>query len=739
MAGEQQTIKQKKAQCKKAGAAYAKMMKPFEKGKFPTEFAESSEKKFLLEYKDVIEDYLQDEDLKKEAVSSDFQSLVEAYQNHGGAEMSDNQKMEFGGVSNLVRDKMEQNGDEQQEAESGEGSSEVSGAQKEGLKDISKWLLRNMNKTGMFGDSRMQFVQNYVLRQPARVKLCAYYLVETDARKLSGDNLYEAVKASQQPSYVPNLERFKSKMIATKFKVWKRINADQFYWEKLSQSMRCAVEQSHAIFRFGNAGDSEVNESDAKDTEQASSPKTENKTSGSGAGTPKNENSKFVNDLYQEFQQLEKEILVQMKEKETLNAQGKWGEDKNKALEEKIDNYAALAMEITKRFKAGEESAGEYATEDGKLDEPSEWIERIGETAPGKVGDALGSVAEKLGDEKAPQLSQDIGRWTGLVGNGFSSISGIVSFGLLIKDIVQMARKNAYVSSSTKMEEAADVIQNLIEKASDALDLYKGFKEIDDKSTFATQSAGIAGMVTGSVSVAVGATKMVTAGVQRSHLTNASNAIGENKDLSENDRKKAQQAAELRKKILQKKQMSAGFDMAVGGLNVAAGALTFTGVGTVAVPFLEAAATGVSLISSLSDFIASKLIVKKAIDVYIDMDNIFKAVQEYLLNQQKKTGGKMPSDGKIKEYIRLEAAAQMGCSSINEFYNYVTRQYAILIHDKAMLDKNGNPIKVGKDGKPIDLSQTNKDFAELLKGFGLKANYKKQKPTINTIQKRMSM
>ena len=728
-------IKKQKGEYEKVGKAYKKMLKPLKNSAFPAEFIEKSKVQFLQEYKEVVEDYLQDEDMKNEAISEEFASLVDYYKVSQSTEEQESTGG-IGGISGLVRKGIKDAGenvlgDGNEELES---NASISGEQMKGLKDISRWMLRNMNKTGIAGSSKSQFVQNYILNQPARLKLCAYYLVETDARKLSGESLREAIVESQSSSYVPNLERFKDKMVASKFKFWKRFDGSQFYWEKLSESMQYAVSHAGDILKIGDLGSTEVTASDGTDSEQDSEKKQSgSNTSGNGS------EGKFA---YARFKLIENMILRELKRKEKLKEENKWTKDDQNQLDLLVNDYVKSGKVISEAVRDGligdidfDKREG-YAVEKGKISGAQSITGTIGGSVIGTVGDIV--AADELLDivkaEKHTTRMKASGNWLG-------TISGIVSFGVLITDIVRMAKKDSYVSGTTKVEEASSVIESVIKLASDGLELYKGFKDIEDTAKFAIQSASVAGMVAGSVAVVAGGVSMATAKIKKSHLTNADESIQKNTELTDKDKERAANAAKMQKRLLDNKQVTAGMNMAIGALNIAAGALTFTGVGVGLAAVLSGVATGISVISSIYSLLKSKSNNNKIIDEYIHMDAIYPVVkadmESKLTEEQKEKGVTLPKEDKIKEFIRMEAVVQMGFVNTNDFLNYITRQYAVLIHDKALLQDDGKtPVEIGNDGNPI-LSQTNKDFAELLKGYGLNADYRKGRPTVNTIQKRM--
>lgn len=115
--------------------------------------------------------------------------------------------------------------------------------QREGLKTFQQWLQKHCDTAGIqisgFGSKGP--VRNYAeefMKLPARVQLKALYLVETGKRKDPmevADN-----RDSQKDSYVPDMNKLRNTMVASKFKFFKRFNGSQFYWNKLQDAVEIA-------------------------------------------------------------------------------------------------------------------------------------------------------------------------------------------------------------------------------------------------------------------------------------------------------------------------------------------------------------------------------------------------------------------------------------------------------------------------------------------------------------------
>lgn len=109
---------------------------------------------------------------------------------------------------------------------------QLTDAQKINMNKISQWMVRNAAGS----DTASSFVLNFIMNQPVRLKLLAYYLIETESRRAT-----DSLGILNSQGYVPDLNHFKDKMIASKFKFWKRFTGSAIYWDKLGDAMRTAL------------------------------------------------------------------------------------------------------------------------------------------------------------------------------------------------------------------------------------------------------------------------------------------------------------------------------------------------------------------------------------------------------------------------------------------------------------------------------------------------------------------
>lgn len=122
--------------------------------------------------------------------------------------------------------------------DSNEIDAKLSDKQLKALDSIDRWFLRNYNNGGTVGT--LINVKNHhgeivseLFSKTKRERLFIYYLIETRQRKNPG--VFD-VFSSQ--SYIPDLERFKDRMLASKFKVMSRIMGGYTYMGKVTESMQ---------------------------------------------------------------------------------------------------------------------------------------------------------------------------------------------------------------------------------------------------------------------------------------------------------------------------------------------------------------------------------------------------------------------------------------------------------------------------------------------------------------------
>lgn len=250
---------------KEAGKAYKKFAKYQNKDKTKTEADKKNEKKAFFEtYRHVMEAYEEQGDRigkegenketgysnllpifgKKEA--KEFVTAYYVYINHQDEE-NENDHNEENPLQNVIdtvdrKSRYAENGPENDVHDVAGGNGEpvegmivprqLTSVQKTNMNKISRWMVRNAAGS----DAASSFVLTFIMNQPVRLKLLAYYLIETQSRRAT-----DSLGILNSQGYVPDLDNFKDKMIASKFKFWKRFTGSEIYWDKLGDAMRTAL------------------------------------------------------------------------------------------------------------------------------------------------------------------------------------------------------------------------------------------------------------------------------------------------------------------------------------------------------------------------------------------------------------------------------------------------------------------------------------------------------------------
>ena len=708
----------RKKQYAKAGKAYQQVIKNAEKtGNIAS--IDDTKRQFMIAYSEVINAYRNDIEIGNKDISSEFRKLVLDSQNYlsysrGEVSVSQNQDATMATFSSSLgtglRGIEETPGARKAAAEEDISGQRITANQKSGLLDIAGWLLRNMDKTTKMGESKSAWVRGYMLRQPPRVKLLTYYMVENGAMSLEGDALKAAIVKSQSPDYVPNLARFKSKMIASRALVHKRVFGGKFQWETLAQSARFSASMAGQLARFG-IEPSEVQNANASST------------SGNGPGIV------LPSDLMTHLVDLNKiredlETLIHEREA----AGNGWTRSNNAQLQIKLKAFWREATQLIQQVQIlGDFGVG---AEGGKIS---------------AAGDVQGTI-----DEGGGYLADSLETLHGLMNERFDQIGDASSYiaviaavnaaATAVTNLVELFTKRNYTTGEEKLEKSVELISNLWKVTRACVTVYEKAKNVENVMGPAT-----ADLVSGILDFGEGGVQVFSAGVQKSRLTSSQKKIQENQSLTEKDKRLTDQAARLRRRQLNTKQKVGGMKMATGAIEIAAGILTATGVGAPVAAALKLVALGMTIFQSVYAYYQKKSNIKQTIDDYLLMDqNILPIVAgglTRLAEYQNTVMGRpvpLPSPDQLRDQVRLECAAMMGFYGLNEFYNYITGVYAELIYSKAMLTEDGNPIPVDENGKPQVLTETNKQYIEMLGAYGLKPDFKNRRPTAATIQKKMA-
>jgi hypothetical protein len=634
-----------------------------------------------------------------------------------------------------------------------------------GLKDISAWMLRNGAKTGAYsGNERIRFVTKGVLNEDARVKLFAYYLVEKGMEKEANPDSLKVALAESQTNYIPDLAAFKDKVIASKFKFWKRFDASHFYWEKISAAIRLAIKNRDFLKPFGSLGH-EVNASDqggedaGEQAQDASKDKSKGNASsatpqpasggsgdsGSAGNTPVQSQpakSKAAADsnaaaLKKAAQERETRLsdyvaagkmLMEMRQKLSKNPhQDEMNQkalinaqiarvnmlfedlkDSDKNVENIYETLAGGDLQDTPEKEEEKDTseqlgeASEAITDAMDLPgQPSELMEHYNNLAKAANGMNPSWHIAEIPDE-AVEYMKNLGATEDVLSIAGSALS---CFNLVLK-MVKIYQDSSTMTAGTLAMEGMDAFSSAFEIASSLTETIQGLLGVAEAAVETT--SGAMGAVAGAINIVSGLVTLNAMADQQDSLDTAKSKLKRDS--------KAQKMVRLGERTTSIRADHAAAQMVSGSLELMGGVLTATGVSAVAGAALGTVGAIISLTSDVVKYFQNRQNMKDTIDDYVNMDKMMD-----IINKSVKDKSSMNTD-EVKDQLREEMVARLHYASIEDLYDSIVDEYAAYIYNHIFFE-NGNL------SKPLDKeAKANEGYIDLLKGFGAEPDFSKKKP-----------
>lgn len=638
--------------------------------------------------------------------------------------------------------------DKKDDSEAPAMDANLSGAQLNGLNEIAKWMYRNDSKTGAISLAPTQefFVRN-LLKQPARVKLFMYYLIENKKRH---NPKPEDVMESQM-TYVPNLERFKNQMIATKFKFWKRVDGSYIYWEKLEQVYHTAQSCMGIFALYGNLGpaDSVSRESEPTGVSQAG-----DAAEGGSAPAPLTEQEKKA----REREQTLYDLIDLIGQHRTLVADREGGKDIS------LDFVEASALVINTVFqklvqldasmqdiKPGEEDFESTAGEKAE--------EYIGYGATAVGAGASVDKTESVLDGAKKVFGKKLIKWNlsdaslkglNLSSGILTSVAGVTSFASVLAGIVNVYRNAESLSPGEVAVQVSGIVGSFAEIANTITTGAYAIKNAGfvggaaeaGKAALAHADAAAAGAsaVVGGITMIQGYAQTATADAG---LQTGEEAMADLKKsgASNEAMEKMNEIHALESRINESRLSSGGMQAVAGGLQMIGGLLDASGAGAIAGTIFNTLGSAISLAKSIKEYFERKNNMISTIDTYIKMDVLWKAVSKGLVSKAHRQKNEVQSrETQIRTQLRAEALGLLGYSSPESFYRHITRTYAEFMYYEAFYKDAEHTKAITKE----EAKSGDNPYAKMIKSFGLRLKYPEKEdgvpsPDIETIASKMSI
>lgn len=741
-------------------------------------------------YADTIRSYLEMPSSKRDE-SIETSLLVDAFYHY-----KDEKIEEDDSLKSIVKEKVEMVGgqvepenidDKDEEKENNDQG--LTDAQKNGLREIAKWMYRNSFRQGRIdwikniGLSVAQWAKHgnfqsdysytsydkhynvdQIMSKSEREKLLIYYLVEN--RKTNGTTVQpEDVNASQ--SYVPNLENFKDRMIATRWKFWKRVQGNEIYWEKLGTAAQLA--EQNAFYLTALKGSEVVDENLIKnDAEEKVNDELKEEVKEEAEGEAKGQaQTAAKKELKESDREEAKKKLIDI---------GRKGSERKILIEEFDDMLKEYQALITKRddlvkdTEEYNENENTIKNKEQLLQDKLNKIVAINKELPNKdeLIEIIYKCADSTSEDKKSSITGYIAMGSGSVlGNGLAALPSahnFISIGTIPAENLNIAGGafgtlgavsklvSAYYSLRSLLNTkdvqtfAENTAQGLKVARTTAEGLYMGAAGLSkiiqhvEKAGMTLQGTTekLGSYITGTAVVAgIGmVTEAITFTEAYNRFDDTSIAAGYLKDVEEAKKKRRELSGrtklsenDRREDVLDKmlsannsrKRKTAAFDMVGSGIAFAGNTLTVMGPLSPVGMILSLVGTGVKVIGTLWNMWDSHKGKKETVYNFFGVYDAYNQLISVAPEKQKQTF--INEKKAVLKELRHMILAKLNLFSLDQGYFYAVRKMAELLYYKTFFKNDRSTLLTRDDLKSANYEYVKSEYVPRLKVLGFKPQF----------------
>ncbi len=635
-------------------------------------------------------------------------------------------------------EKMDNKKKPEQELSKEEVDSELSKEQLKAVDEIDQWFLRNYNNAGLAG--RLIDVRNHhgeivseLLKKTKRERLFIYYLIETKQRKRP--EIFD-VYASQ--GYIPDLEKFRNQMLATRFKIISYALGGYVYMHKLTESLQINRDYKELIKDCAKA-DFKQKRLKGEELEALKEKKAEYRLYMLGQTA---QSTKAYRDKALEVKNKGKQKTEQDK-KDVERLKKQFASDIKELI--RADNEMDRAVRIE-----GIDKRGQKRPESFQNVKDTNLIDLQDNTGAYAGG---GSGVAKLVPESWHLIDSDALK-VDMYADAFASstIAGLGSVLGICYGIISLTENKDTITGSEKAYYIADILQSAAKYMETVMTGYEtGRQYAAGVTTVSTSVATKAlGMTAAGIDTAKNVYTAVAGRLDQKNSEKASELLKDKlhqkylkqmqieyetdeekkqREASETLEEKEKREAEFRKARYEKNMLKVSEDISgrkkkYGALKSAASSITMAGM---AVPVVG---TMVSVSGTVLGFVMSILssvdlsgIREKMFDNYFQFDSFLDDVK----NEMRDKGRSVYDEKEFKVRMRRVLAATAGFADMPSACDQISRKYA-------------DQIIKGLFGKPEERVEgvEREAYIELIKSFGLPYDEKKKIPRASLLARRMN-
>lgn len=581
----------------------------------------------------------------------------------------------------------------------------ITGAQKEGIRQICAFLTRRSCRTGKTQEA---FVKG-VIDMPPEQQLVVFYLVESGRHKVNmGSDFYSAING-----YVPDAAAFRKKVCNKYF-------SSAVNWSIISSAVTSARDMGQDIAKYADL-ESHITESDLAYENVSNDPEQYEiqekslidlilyrysmlqllyRTSGLKPEMPFDlvHDEKLRVRMYEEYKLIEdlSKKLVEIHKAHPIKDQ-KMPENEGKSDVYKEDQGTSASDAALEVVNTGRQITG-YMQRSKK---PVETI--------------VGAFASATKDFVKSNSTYQYG-WTSL-----NLLSGVVG---ICFDIAAIRKYELSKEHMVTVEKWDQRINNTSSVVRNVRNLVTGSTDIMVNSGFISQTGSFAKGVTtasGIVDIVTGTTDIISAGIRLGRNVTSINDMSRstdrlmsralNKSTTKDDRKLTR-FIHYNTRNQSRVNYAAGVQGIKGALSMLSGILVITGALTIPGIVLGAISfVGGEIYQGVVDAKMRKGVIKTAVDDYLGVN---KAVDKIMKDKYDDLEPKEEAKtrDKITKAVRKEALAKLGLSSYKQCFRQICEEFGTLLYDKVFGDKAAD-----KEEKEM--------YTDALKSMGMKITFPK--------------
>lgn len=622
----------------------------------------------------------------------------------------------------------------------------INDSQKEGIREILAWMYRNCSKTSV---TKEPFVYKLTQAPPEKL-LLMFYLIE--------NNMHEAPTAAvlndAMTDYVPDLNTFKNKVVASKAKFWKRIGTDHtdrtIDWAKMGRMAR---------FALGN----EVAEDYGRYAKEI-------RTAEKELAKPENSADDKQRDLLLDLVSSKGNLLLTLYRSAGLHPDMPLNLVADQKLRTRIqttlDEFrdaagrlcdvlkkSGIADEKTITDKGKYDARGRQADKPESMEEESDWQEKveIAETVTSVLhngDDTLAMFAKLTASLREADAYAGTFGSIGTVTSILSLVSGLAGTVDFVKNFSSMSLADTVGTALGVGAQLTSGVNDFVSGGASVVGAFVNLGETGEATwlvedtfvrTASTAFSSVAGGIqfcTGCVAIAAGGIQATAGGIQLCRGISTRRDVSRSKEQLEKAKKRANRSEEQVKdhealeRFLSHQKRSANDKMVSAGVTAVTGTMVMLG-GALAVAGILAPLGGALAVIGAATNIGVGMILgrhlkhntrKKAVDEALGVPKTMKdlrAVSEKAKNMKEKD---------LRRAIRAELLGALGYVNYEEYFAEICRQNAELLYKHVFKMPSSDP----------DYQM----YLDALKSIGTKINIPKKQgdkpfPTVEVIYSKL--